>query len=184
MATMVWVRVTGLTTRWRCGGRGGAQPLPGPGSNKLILLADKDPVGVEVINGAWWVAQLPPEDGGSNRGPGMAAAAAIDVEKTSLLCLLKELVILEHRQLAMAGMAVGPRHGRAGHPRVRSLVPPMITNGRVGVYLPHVLDDGGGGGAPGTLQARPLSVPFLSKDKSWGMSPSRGVGRPMHLGRC
>ncbi len=44
----------------------------------------------------------------------------------------------------------------------------MIAKGRVRVYPPRVLDDGGGGGAPGTLRARPLSVPFPSKDKSWG----------------
>ena len=65
------------------------------GSNKLISLADEDPVGVEVIDGAQWVARHPAADGGGNRGPGTAAAAAIDVEKTSLLCSLNELVILE-----------------------------------------------------------------------------------------
>ena len=44
----------------------------------------------------------------------------------------------------------------------------MIANGRVGVYPLHVLDNGGGNSTPGTLQARPLSVPFLSEDKSRG----------------
>jgi hypothetical protein len=151
---MVWVRVTGVTTRWRRGGRGGAQRPPGPGSNELILLADKDPVGVEVIDRVRRAAQRPAEDSSINCGPGTAAAAAIHVEKTSLLRLLNESVILEHRRLATARTAVGPRRGCAGRPWVRSLVPPMIANGRVKVYPPRVLDDGGGGGAPGTLQAR------------------------------
>ena len=44
----------------------------------------------------------------------------------------------------------------------------MIANGRVGLYPLRVLDNGGGGGAPGTWRARPLPVPFPSKDKSWG----------------
>ena len=86
MAAVVWVRhVMGVTTRWRCGGRGGAQRPPGPGSNELILLADEDPVGVEVINGSWRVTRHPAEDSGGNCGLGTAAGAAIKVEKTSLL---------------------------------------------------------------------------------------------------
>ena len=121
---MVWVCVTGVTTRWRCGGRGGARRPPGLGSNKLISLVDEDPVGVEVIDGAWRVAQHPTEDGGGNRGPGTAAAAAIDVEKTSLSCSLDESVILEHRRLETAGTAGGPRRGHAGRPWVRSPIPP------------------------------------------------------------
>ena len=90
------------------------------------------------------------------------------MEKTSLLCSLNKLVILKHRQLVTAGTAVGPRRGCAGRPWVQSLVPPMTADGRVGVYPPRVCDDGGGGGAPGMLLARPLPVPFPSKDKSWG----------------
>jgi hypothetical protein len=67
------------------------------GSNELISLADEDPVGVEVIDGARRVARHPAEDGGGNSGPETAAAAAIDVKKTSLLCSLNKLVILERR---------------------------------------------------------------------------------------
>ena len=52
-------------------------------------------MGAEVIDGAQRVARHPAEDGGGNRGPGTVAAAAIDVEKTSLLCSLNEFVILE-----------------------------------------------------------------------------------------
>ena len=121
---MVWMHVTGVTTRWRYGGRGGARHPPGPGSNELISLADEDPVGVKVIDRARQVAQRPAEDGGGNCGPGTAATAAIKVEKTSLLRSLNELVILEHRRLVTAGTAAGPRHGRAGRPWVCSPSPP------------------------------------------------------------
>ncbi len=65
-------------------------------------------MGVKVIDGARRVAQRPAEDGGGNRGPGTAAAAAIDVEKTSLLCSLNGLVMLEHRQLATGGRRWDP----------------------------------------------------------------------------
>jgi hypothetical protein len=108
--------------------QGSAQRPPGPGSDELILLANEDQVGVEVIDGAQRVAWHPAEDGGSNHGPGTAAAAAINLKKTSLLCSLNELVILEHRQSATAGTAAGPRLGRAGRPWVRSPVPPMIAD--------------------------------------------------------
>ncbi len=98
----------------------------------------------------------------------MVAAAAIDVEKMSLSRSLDKSVILEHRRLATAGTAAGPRRGGAGCPWVRPPIPPMITDRRVGVYPLPVPDDGDGGGAPGMSRARPLSVPFPSKDKSWG----------------
>jgi hypothetical protein len=128
---MAWVRVTGMTTCWRCGARGGAQRPPGPGSNELISLADEDPVGVEGIDGARQAVWCPAEDGASNHGLGMAAAAAIDVEKTSLSCLLNKLVILERQQLATAGTAAGLCRSHAGHPWVCSPAPPMIANGKV-----------------------------------------------------
>ena len=44
----------------------------------------------------------------------------------------------------------------------------MIADGRVGVYLLRVPNNGGSSAARGTLQAWPLSVPFPSKDESWG----------------
>ena len=47
-------------------------------------------------------------------------------------------------------------------------IPPMIANGRVGVYPPRVLDNRGGGRTLGTLRAWPLSVLFPSKDESRG----------------
>ena len=61
----------------------------------------------------------------------------------------------------------------------------MIADGRVGVYPPRVLDDGGGGGAPGTLRARPLSVPFPSENKcvsvAWRGPPYASRLTWMHL---
>ena len=80
---MAWVRMMGVTARWRCGGRGSARHPPGPGRDKLIWLTDKNPVGVNVIDGAWRVAWHPTDEGGSNRGPGMAAMTVINVKKTS-----------------------------------------------------------------------------------------------------
>ena len=102
-----------------------------------------------------------------------------------------ESVILERRRLAAETMAAGgPRRAsssRAGRPWVHSPVPPMIADGRIGVYAaPHVVPDDDGGdddggddddddddddGASSKMSSRlrqPLSVSFPSDDESRG----------------
>jgi hypothetical protein len=96
-----------------------------------------------------------------------------------------ESLVLEHRRLTAetttsaeysVDKSVGGGRRRFGRPWVRSPVPPMIADGRVGVYPPYVLGgvavDGGGATTTTTSESpiirRPLSISFPSEDESRG----------------
>jgi hypothetical protein len=92
-----------------------------------------------------------------------------------------EALVLDRRRLAAEkGADILPVRGggrRVGRPWVRSPVPPMIADGKIGVYPPYVpggtaVDGGGGGAATNTMGGspigRPLSISFPSEDESRG----------------
>jgi hypothetical protein len=91
-----------------------------------------------------------------------------------------ESLVLERRRLDMTTTTAEARGDRPigegrriGRPWVRSPIPPMIADGRVGVYSPYI--PGGVGDAAGATTTtsksplrRPLSITFPSEDESRG----------------